>query len=84
MLVKASTDEGLKMYYLLKAWNQETRWGWTQYPEVAAAACDALNRGREINLYAVYEITNEEAQEHGLTGRDDALFTDDTSVADFT
>lgn len=40
------------MWYAIKAWNQETLYGYTDDPAVAEAAVNRLNAGREINLYA--------------------------------
>lgn len=72
------------MFYELRAYNSQTRWGWTTNPAVAEAAAAALNAGKEINLYHVHELTDEEAAERGYGDhRDDAMFGDDTAVTDF-
>lgn len=79
------------MWYKLTAYNQETRYGWTQDPAVAQAALEWLNKGREINVYSLEALGDDtdefdiygNGEKHNLAYRNDHLFTADTSPEDF-
>ena len=79
------------MWYKLAAHNSETRYGYTTVPAVADAACDWLNRHREINIYGLTALPDSPDETGGdspearrLSDRDDHLFDDGSTVADFS
>lgn len=71
------------MWYKFRAYNSQTQYGWTQAAGVAEAACDWLNRGREINLYGMTELTDAEAVEQRLGNDTNCLVTQDSTADDF-
>mgnify|MGYP000901278934 CR=1 FL=1 len=75
------------MWYKFTAYNSETLYGWTTDPAVAQAAEDRLNRGKEVNLYAMEELSDSDDESDGrdcpLRDRDTFIFTGDTTVADY-
>ncbi|MGK2287232.1 hypothetical protein [Pedomonas sp. V897] len=71
------------MWYAFGAYNSPTLYGWTQDPAVAKAALGGLNKDREINVYGMEVISDEEAERLGLPQRSDLWFDDDTRLEDF-
>lgn len=75
------------MWYKFTAYNTETRYGWTQNPEVAAIALKKMNKDRDANVYAMEELSDSDDEKDGgetpLSKRDIGyVFDDDTSIAD--
>jgi hypothetical protein len=74
------------MWYAFKAWNSETLYGWTTYPEIAEAVCDNLNNGRDINLYSPVELGETDEEASAATGltfpQHEVVCDDDTSLLD--
>lgn len=75
------------MWYKFTAYNSETLYGWTRTPKVAQAAEDRLNKGRNANFYAMTELSDSADEADGrdtpLRDRDDFIFDDDTTLADY-
>lgn len=75
------------MWYKFSAYNSQTLYGWTTTPEIADVACDRLNRGKEINLYAYEELSDSDDEADGgetpLKDWGGLLFDDDTTLADY-
>lgn len=75
------------MWYKFTAYNSQTQYGWTTNPEVAERALDLLNRKRDVNVYAMTELSDSDDETDGadipLSKRGIGyVFDDDTSLAD--
>jgi hypothetical protein len=75
------------MWYKFTAYNSETCYGWTQDQKVAEAALAQINDGKDVNLYAMEELSDSDDEADGgetpLSKRDGHIFNDDTTVADY-
>lgn len=77
-------------WYAFRAYNSETRYGWSETPGLVELACDWLNRGRETNLYAAEylgdgedETGRPDGQGVKLADRSDLILTQDSTADDF-
>ena len=56
----------MEKWFAFRAYNSQEQYGFGTDDEANRYADVVLNKGKEINLYAPYEISNEEADEKGL------------------
>lgn len=79
--------KGNPMWDRYDAYNQETLYGWTSNEAVAEAALAWINRGREINVYSMTCLGDDEneADDQGtrLVDKGGHIFVDDTSPEEF-
>ena len=66
----------MEQWFAFRAHNSQTVYGWGT-PTEAEAYADHLSKGREVNLYGAYEMTDTEAAEERLEDRTDAVNLDD-------
>lgn len=76
------------MWYKFTTFNQEARYGWTEDRNVAEAALEWLNKGREVGVYGMTELGEDveyaaEGDTVKLADRNDHLFTAYTRPEDF-
>ncbi|WP_448205328.1 hypothetical protein [Azospirillum sp. sgz302134] len=63
-------------WYAFRAYNSQTLYGWGTAAE-AARYVDAINVGKEINLYGIDELSAEQIEDLGLEKRDDVFSLED-------
>lgn len=75
------------MWYKFSANNQDARYGYSEDADVAQAAVDHLNQGREIDLWTLDCLGDDEYEADGsdirLADRSDLIITFDSTVSDF-
>ena len=69
------------MWYVFRAYNSVTLFGYTHDPAIAESYCDRLNRNREINVYSVRAATDRNLLNE-LDSGVHAVFNQDTRLDD--
>lgn len=66
-------DEHFGRWFAFRAYNSQTRYGFGNADDADRYCDEVLNAGREINLYAAYELTAREVATERLERRDDTF-----------
>lgn len=69
------------MFYCAIAYNSESLYAWSSNPGNVDRWVEWLNRNRDINVYAAYEVPEDEWDD--LEGRDDVLSMDESYWDEF-
>ncbi len=63
----------METWFAFKAYNAQTVFGFGTSDEAERYADEVLNKGKEINLYAAYALSDAQADEKGLADNSEAF-----------